>query len=74
VSKLSLTDEQKQIIESDANNIIISACAGSGKSSTLVFKALEEVKRNNSWKYLSILTFTNKSKQDLEKNYQVKIY
>ena len=67
MSKLSLTDEQKQIIESDANNIIISACAGSGKSSTLVFKALEEVKRNNSWKYLSILTFTNKSKQDLEK-------
>ncbi|WP_293744183.1 ATP-dependent helicase [uncultured Acinetobacter sp.] len=65
--ELSLTNEQKIIIESDARNIIISACAGSGKSSTLAIKALEEVRLNNSWKFLSILTFTNKSKQDLEK-------
>ncbi|KQQ76024.1 UvrD-helicase domain-containing protein [Acinetobacter sp. Leaf130] len=67
MSELEFTDEQKNIIKCIDDNIIVSACAGSGKSSTLVEKALSEITNIQNWKKLSILTYTNKSKQDLEK-------
>lgn len=67
MSELEFTEEQKNIIKCIHDNIIVSACAGSGKSSTLVEKALSEIANIQNWKKLSILTYTNKSKQDLEK-------
>lgn len=67
MSEVEFTDEQKNIIKCIDDNIIVSACAGSGKSSTLVEKALSEITNIQNWKKLSILTYTNKSKQDLEK-------
>lgn len=65
MSELDFTDEQNQILDSHAKNIIISACAGAGKSSTLLEKANRETKHCLAWKKIAILTFTNKSKNDL---------
>ncbi|MDV7500605.1 UvrD-helicase domain-containing protein [Acinetobacter baumannii] len=67
MSELEFTEEQKNIIKCNDDNIIVSACAGSGKSSTLVEKALSEITNIKNWKKLSILTYTNKSKKDLER-------
>lgn len=65
MSELDFTDEQNLILDSKAKNIIISACAGAGKSSTLVEKANRETEHCLAWKKIAILTFTNKSKNDL---------
>ncbi|WP_010112397.1 UvrD-helicase domain-containing protein, partial [Acinetobacter sp. P8-3-8] len=63
--ELDFTSEQNLILDSRSNNIIISACAGAGKSSTLIEKANREIKYSHAWKKIVILTFTNKSKNDL---------
>lgn len=69
MSSVNFTSEQKEILNSNSNKIIVSACAGSGKSSTLVEKANRELLKSKPWKKIVILTFTNKSKNDLiEKN------
>lgn len=65
MSSVNFTSEQKEILDSNSNNIIVSACAGSGKSSTLVEKANRELIHGEPWKKIVILTFTNKSKNDL---------
>ncbi|WP_180157840.1 UvrD-helicase domain-containing protein [Acinetobacter sp. YH12045] len=65
MSSIEFTLEQKKVLDSVDNNIIISACAGSGKSSTLIEKANRELRFIKLWKKIVILTFTNKSKSDL---------
>lgn len=65
MSIINFTDQQNEILDCNSNNIIISACAGSGKSSTLTEKAFRESIQSKSWKKIQILTFTNKSKNDL---------
>lgn len=65
MSSIEFTLEQKKVLDSVDNNIIISACAGSGKSSTLIEKANRELRFSKPWKKIVILTFTNKSKSDL---------
>lgn len=65
MSRIEFTEEQNLILDSNAKNIIISACAGAGKSSTLLEKANRETKNCLAWKKIAILTFTNKSKNDL---------
>jgi superfamily I DNA/RNA helicase len=65
MSSVKFTPDQTKILDSNANNIIVSACAGSGKSSTLVEKANRELRHSKPWKKIVILTFTNKSKNDL---------
>ena len=62
---LDFTLEQQRILDCTSENIIVSACAGSGKSSTLVEKAKREILLSRPWKKLAVLTFTNKSKDDL---------
>lgn len=63
--ELDFTTEQNKILYCNSKNIIVYACAGAGKSTTLVRKAYIESKNCKDWKKIAILTFTNKSKNDL---------
>jgi len=65
MSNIGFNSEQNAILDCASENIIVSACAGSGKSSTLVEKANREILLSSPWKKVAILTFTNKSKDDL---------
>lgn len=57
---ITLSDEQKAIVESDANNIIVAAGAGSGKTRVLIerIKYLLDVKQVDASNIVAI-TFTN---------------
>jgi superfamily I DNA/RNA helicase len=63
--ELDFTIERNLILDCCSKNIIVYACAGAGKSTTLVGKAYRESKFSNTWKKIAIITFTNKSKNDL---------
>lgn len=60
--------KQKEIIEDlTGSNIVIIACAGSGKSTTIIAKAQYTVSNSSTWKSICIITYTNKSCDDLRK-------
>lgn len=67
MSKMSFTDEQKEAITSRGKNIIVSAAAGSGKTSVLVtriIKLLIEDKKDIA--RFIIVTFTNKASVEMK--------
>lgn len=60
------TDEQKAIFEPVRwGHTIISACAGSGKSTTIIERCIRHTKRIKPWQSIALISFTNKSAQDL---------
>ncbi|SSY70317.1 UvrD-helicase domain-containing protein [Alysiella crassa] len=62
------TDEQKAIIEPEQfSSAMIIANAGSGKTSTLVRRAINQAKQIPSWQNIAIISFTNKSADDILK-------
>lgn len=62
------TDEQKAIIEPEQfSSAMIIANAGSGKTNTLVRRAINQAKQIPSWKNIAIISFTNKSADDVLK-------
>ena len=58
-SNVVWSDEQWQAIYEDGKNILVSAGAGSGKTTVLTERVLEKLKSGVSLKNLIILTFTN---------------
>lgn len=63
---LDWTDEQKAIINpAEWGNAVITACAGSGKSTTIVQRCLVHANRLETWQVIALISFTNKSTQDL---------
>lgn len=62
------TNEQKAIIEPEQfSSAMIIANAGSGKTNTLVRRAINQAKQIPSWKNIAIISFTNKSADDVLK-------
>ena len=63
---ITLSDEQKAIVESDANNIIVAAGAGSGKTRVLIerIKYLLDVKQVDASNIVAI-TFTNMAADEM---------
>lgn len=62
------TDEQKAIIEPEQfSSAMIIANAGSGKTNTLVRRAINQAKQIPSWQNIAIISFTNKSADDVLK-------
>ena len=60
------TDEQKAIFEPARwGHTIISACAGSGKSTTIIERCIRHTKRIKPWQSSALISFTNKSAQDV---------
>jgi len=53
------TDAQKKVIEENHKSLLVSAAAGSGKTSVLVAKVMELLKKDNDLSKMLIVTFTN---------------
>lgn len=62
--------EQYRSILSQADRILIDACPGSGKTTSMIFKIMVDTKVNN-YKYGDqlVLTYTNKAAEDMNKKY-----
>lgn len=62
----SWTNEQKDAIIKSGTNIIVSAGAGSGKTTVLTARVVEKLKSGININNLLILTFTNKAAQEMK--------
>jgi len=60
------TEEQKEAIYKNGQNIIVSAGAGSGKTAVLTERVIEKLKSGININNLLILTFTNKAAQEMK--------
>ena len=60
-----LTEEQKRAIISDKRRIVVSASAGSGKTSTMVRRVLEQIKKGVPAKHIVMLTFTENAAREM---------
>lgn len=68
MSNFKPTDEQKAIIEPEQfSSAMIIANAGSGKTNTLVRRAINQAKQVLNWQNIAIISFTNKSSDDVLK-------
>ncbi len=62
------TDEQNKIIYPDKwNSSMIIAKAGSGKTTTIIARAINQIESTNTSKNIAIISFTNKSAEDIYK-------
>ena len=64
------TDEQKKVIFNNSDNILLLACAGSGKTFTIAHKIAEEIKSGVSPEEILCLTFTVKGAEELKDDVQ----
>ena len=60
------TDEQRQVILERGKNLIVSAAAGSGKTTTMIARILSLIEQGESIDNLLVVTFTNASAADMK--------
>jgi DNA helicase II / ATP-dependent DNA helicase PcrA len=66
LENLTLNDNQKEIVHSDINNILVIACPGSGKTHTLISRYIYQISKNIIKNDETIIiTFTKKSGMEL---------
>lgn len=65
MSDISLSPEQQEIVDVWGKGMAVTAGAGSGKTTTIVLKCLEYLKRNPEKDFLAV-SFTEKSAADLQ--------
>ncbi len=74
MSNFELTDKQIAIIEAEEwTSAVITASAGSGKTTTIIRRAINQVGtfvEDEPWKNIAIISFTNKSADDIKKKVQ----
>lgn len=61
---IKLTEEQERIINSDANTLVVSN-PGTGKTTTLAFKALHLLKNGAEPEQILCITFTEKARKEM---------
>ncbi len=64
-----LSQEQKNVVESDGN-VVVLACPGSGKSTTISFKISKELSAVNDYQGVIAISYTNKASKELEEKVQ----
>lgn len=69
MSQLNLTDEQKEIVQSDSHTLLVNAFAGTGKTSTLV-----EFARTRPDKNFIYLAFNRSIKEEAIKKFPRNVY
>ncbi len=63
---MRLTDEQREAVEEDGN-LLLTACPGSGKTRTLIAKAIREIEvLRGSPRRVCCITYTNSAAQEIE--------
>jgi len=66
--KINLSSQQNEIINSPANKILVLGCAGTGKTTTLIYKVYSTIKEKQiESDSLLIVTFTKKAAEDIKK-------
>jgi DNA helicase-2/ATP-dependent DNA helicase PcrA len=66
LENLTLNDNQKEIVYSESNNILVIACPGSGKTHTLISRYIYQISKNIiKPEETIIITFTKKSGMEL---------
>lgn len=65
-NKFAPTDEQKAIIYPEIwQSSLVIAKAGSGKTTTIIHRAIRQAEIIESWESIAIISFTNKSSKDI---------
>lgn len=64
------TDHQWQAIHDDGNNLLVSASAGSGKTTVLVQRVIEKIKQGISIDELLVVTYTNAAAREMKERIQ----
>lgn len=65
MSNIEFLPEQKKILESKDKNVIVSASAGSGKTTVMIQKLINLIVENNvNVKNLLVLTYTRSAAED----------
>ena len=63
---IPLNEQQKEIVESNDENILVIACPGSGKTHTLISRYVNIVTvKKNSPDNIILITFTKKAGQEM---------
>ena len=62
---MKLTDRQKQAVESKSRGILVSASAGSGKTTAMVQRIIELIKNGANIGDMLIITFTKAAAADM---------
>ena len=66
VNTLNLSDQQRQIVEAEDNNMLIIACPGAGKTHTLISRYIHLIlKKNIKPETILLITFTKKAGQEM---------
>jgi superfamily I DNA/RNA helicase len=75
-SEIRLNDTQTQVVNIENGNYRINACCGTGKSTTMVMRTIELVKKGYSPDDILLITFTNKGCEELKEKiaYWLKVY
>ncbi|BDG43956.1 UvrD-helicase domain-containing protein [Saccharococcus caldoxylosilyticus] len=71
-----LTDEQRRIVESKADKILVRAGAGTGKTEVLTQRIIHLLEENQqlSIRHFAIITFTNKATENLRSRLKKALY
>ncbi|EQC1535544.1 UvrD-helicase domain-containing protein [Clostridium botulinum] len=64
--EVKLTEAQKQVVGIEEGNYRVNSVAGSGKSTTMVLRAIELFKKGYSPRDILMITFTNKGCEELK--------
>merc|ERR1711935_237021 len=67
LDKITLNDQQREIVESEEKNMLVVACPGSGKTHTLISRYIYlVVKKKVNPENIVLITFTNKAGQEMK--------
>lgn len=66
MNEITLSEEQQKIVDSDADNIIVAAGAGSGKTRVLTERVRKLLMTNVNPKGIVVITFTNMAAEELQ--------
>ncbi|NFF75923.1 ATP-dependent helicase [Clostridium sporogenes] len=64
--EVKLTEAQKQVVDIEEGNCRVNSVAGSGKSTTMVLRAIELFKKGYKTNDILMITFTNKGCEELK--------
>ncbi|MFO8068656.1 MAG: helicase-exonuclease AddAB subunit AddA [Alkalibacterium sp.] len=67
------TDHQWQAIHDDGKNLLVSASAGSGKTTVLVQRVIEKIKKQTDINQLLVVTYTNAAAREMKQRIQIAI-